>query len=1096
MRRVLRALVGVTILAVLLVGLPVGLLAVGRAVVGVDFLHEITSNPSRLWDDFVGRGSAPLLLAVLIAVGLVLWASFAVSTLLEVAAMVGKFEAPSIPALGWAQGGAAVLLGLIVLSAPATQSVASAATTGPARPVSTQSVSLRADQLSTPDLATAPTVDAAPVAQAPAQAPAAQGGPTITTVRGDSLWRLAQGHLGDGMRWKEIVALNADRVQHDGDRLSMDNPMLPVGWVLQLPADAVNVPAADPQTGTEEIKTQPGDTLSGLAATYTGDASKAGELAAATAPIAQPDGRHLTNPDDIGVGWTVRIPNNHPAAAPPPAADDEQQKAAAAEQLRKAAEAATQAQAQREAAAAQHPTPAPAPDPANTPAPDAAPTPAPVAPVAPDRGQHYTTASPGGDTGSNTAVRTTTGVGAILAAGVLGLLANRRRNQQRRRAPGTTIPMPTGAAAATEHALRATAAPLDITTVDLALRSLAWHCHTSDQPLPYVRAARLTRDQFELYLGDPAELPAPWTSTSDPTVWTLPTDLDDDELITDEQAGEIAAPYPSLVTIGHDLEDAHILLDLEEAGALGLVGAPGTTRAVLTALALELAKSTWADDLQVTVVGACEDLEENMDTGRIRYLPDAGSIITDLNQRAAQDRDILAEVDTPDLQHARPQGTVPGIYTPEIVLIAGDITEGQREALAGLIEELPRVAVAAVTSGTPVGTWSLTMSDEDDTALLAPIGLTLRPQRVEEDTYRDLIEMMVVSGSTGAGVDTVEEPTVADLPAPAPSADEQITDPAEDISGHNEEATAGAEAAEEAPEDTGDIVAEGVETDAEAQQEAEAGQRQHTESAPEVAAQVHQLRPTGAPRILVLGPVRIVGARNGVADKDRGRATELAAFLALNPGVDHVAIDAAMWPGKIVTTNARNTAMSKLRRWLGDLTPGQPFLPRYSKKGGYRFHVVVATDWHQFQELLPHASGAPTDNLEQALTLVRGRPFADAKPRYYAFAEETMQEMIAAIVDAAYELGRRRLHEGAWQQATTAATHGLTVEPGMERLWRIRILAAHASGNTTATTDAIDRMHAITDKLGGDLEDATEQLLADLSDSDRPRRDHLAAYAL
>jgi len=236
------------------------------------------------------------------------------------------------------------------------------------------------------------------------------------------------------------------------------------------------------------------------------------------------------------------------------------------------------------------------------------------------------------------------------------------------------------------------------------------------------------------------------------------------------------------------------------------------------------------------------------------------------------------------------------------------------------------------------------------------------------------------------------------------------------------------------------------------------------------------------PRILLLGPIRMEGAVGDIADKDQGRAMELAAFIALYPGADQTAIGTAMWPGKTVTAWWRHGEVAKLRRWLGAAPDGRFYLPRLreTSRWGYQLHPAMATDWDQFQELLPHgASGAPTDNLEQALTLVRGRPFADAKPRYYAFAEETMQEMIAAIVDAAYELGRRRLHEGAWQQATTAATHGLTVEPGMERLWRIRILAAHVNGDNLGAYRAIDRMMAYTDELGGDLEDATEKLLTD-----------------
>jgi len=188
--------------------------------------------------------------------------------------------------------------------------------------------------------------------------------------------------------------------------------------------------------------------------------------------------------------------------------------------------------------------------------------------------------------------------------------------------------------------------------------------------------------------------------------------------------------------------------------------------------------------------------------------------------------------------------------------------------------------------------------------------------------------------------------------------------------------------------------------------------------------------------------------------------------------------------------------VSVLRRFLGTAPDGQDYLPRHTAGSGYYLLDTVTTDWQQWCNLLPNgASGAPTERLEQALHLVRGRPFQGVKPRTYAWGETVMQEMIAAIVDVAHELGRRRLLEGRWREATQAAVTGLSVEPGMERLWRIRILAERAAGNTAAADDAVDRLLLTTDELGGDLEEATEQLLADLTDQHTLDRDQLDAHA-
>ncbi|MDH6217724.1 BTAD domain-containing putative transcriptional regulator [Streptomyces pseudovenezuelae] len=53
----------------------------------------------------------------------------------------------------------------------------------------------------------------------------------------DSLWEIAQRHLGDGRRYKEIYQLNKDRVQPDGSKLSEASLIRP-GWIMEMPGDA------------------------------------------------------------------------------------------------------------------------------------------------------------------------------------------------------------------------------------------------------------------------------------------------------------------------------------------------------------------------------------------------------------------------------------------------------------------------------------------------------------------------------------------------------------------------------------------------------------------------------------------------------------------------------------------------------------------------------------------------------------------------------------------------------------------------------------------------------------------------------------------
>lgn len=71
----------------------------------------------------------------------------------------------------------------------------------------------------------------------------------------DSLWEIAQRHLDDGRRYKEIYELNKDRLQPDGSRLSLASLIRP-GWIVEMPADAhggdiVDMPDQAPKVDPE-----------------------------------------------------------------------------------------------------------------------------------------------------------------------------------------------------------------------------------------------------------------------------------------------------------------------------------------------------------------------------------------------------------------------------------------------------------------------------------------------------------------------------------------------------------------------------------------------------------------------------------------------------------------------------------------------------------------------------------------------------------------------------------------------------------------------------------------------------------------------------
>jgi len=609
--RAFRALLGVVVLLAALIGLPAGLLVAGRSFV------PTATGPVSLWQEISTTDAIHLVLVLAVAAGLVLWMSFAVSVVLEVVARVGKFPAPHVSGLGWAQGLAAVLLGLIIASSPSTSGTARALTSSaspPSRPVSTaQSVSTVPDQLPAARSATQKTTSAPLPSAIPPDAtqttPAAL--PTITTVRGDTLWQLAQHHLGDGMRWKEIADLNIGRTQPDGGHLQVDKPIMP-DWQLRLPADATNIPQATVGApDVKEVVARPGDTLSELARAHLGDAGLWPTVAAATVPITQPDGQHLSNPNQLQVGWTVAIPSAAPTAAPAPPAP---------------------------------PTTPPAPPPSvqqppAAPTPQRAPAPGPETP--PARQATPVSATP---VNAGWATLSTYGaVGGLLAAGVLAALGTRRLVQSRRRRPGQRLTSPTEFSDI-ELALRTAEDPPTADLLDAALRT--WAVRSPDADLPDVIGAVLGAT-ITLLLTEPATPSSPFITGPAPTHWIL------DPADTVEHDTDVPAPFPTLVTLGRNNDGDLVLIDLERAGAMTLAGESDDVRGVLSAMAIELAGSRLADHLDVTVVGLSNDLVRYLGAGRLHDASSLDEVLTGWNATTPRWW-------TPSVRTPRPHRSTPG----------------------------------------------------------------------------------------------------------------------------------------------------------------------------------------------------------------------------------------------------------------------------------------------------------------------------------------------------------------------------------------------------------------------------------------------------
>ncbi|MFE3558359.1 LysM peptidoglycan-binding domain-containing protein [Streptomyces sp. NPDC059193] len=249
-----------------------------------------------------------------------------------------------------------------------------------------------------------------------------------------------------------------------------------------------------------------------------------------------------------------------------------------------------------------------------------------------------------------------------------------------------------------------------------------------------------------------------------------------------------------------------------------------------------------------------------------------------------------------------------------------------------------------------------------------------------------------------------------------------------------------------------------------------------------------------APQVQVLGPVVFAGTRGRVGRNRHNSLAEIAAWLVLHPGLSRKDLDEAIWPGMRIIAESRNTAISRLRAWVGTAPhlptddPRAAYLP--SIKGGiYSFSNEVTSDWARFQELYQqgmHHDGQDADiALAEALSLVRGRPFADVDPSKYVWAEADIQEMISSIVDVAHELAERRRQVHDYRAAAQAVTKGMIVDSQSELLYRDLFTICHEMGDQEGLERAAHQLARINAEEGFDSSPETVGLLRTLLKGER-----------
>jgi len=514
----------------------------------------------------------------------------------------------------------------------------------------------------------------------------------------ESLWEIAEKCLGEGRRYREIYQLNKGRPQPDGSRLTIASLIRP-GWILEMPADAV---------GAHVI---PADELD----------------------------------DYYRFGKPHRIPD-HGSSAPP----EKNEQRTEAPPAAPAPEQSPPKQQREEPPPPAEQTPA-----EQTPAEPGSNGQKP-AEQQPDR-QPAQEIRPAADEGYDFGWTQGLSVASLLAAGLLVALGRRRRQQMWHRAFGEMIVRPDGEAALAEQALRIGADTEATRLLDLGLRQMSKALSADDRTLPTVYGVHLGEESLDLWIA-PADraAPAPWEAHDNGQVWRLRADQirAADGPFAPDELRDVLAPYPGLISIGTN-DTGRILVDLEAAhGLIALHGPDEVRRAVLAAVAVELATNRWSDHMRITLVGFGEELSL-ITPDRIRSVASLAEALPELEARSEEVRQALAASGADSVLTGRCRGVFGEAWMPHYLIMADPPTDQEAERLVALARTGQRMAAGYIVAGDVAGaTWTWDVA-ADGRLSAGVLGFDVEAQVVPEQHYRAVVELFRTAGR----LDSVALPT-------------------------------------------------------------------------------------------------------------------------------------------------------------------------------------------------------------------------------------------------------------------------------------------------------------------------------------------------
>jgi hypothetical protein len=587
------------------------------------------------------------------------------------------------------------------------------------------------------------------------------------------------------------------------------------------------------------------------------------------------------------------------------------------------------------------------------------------------------------------------GEATMLTAGVLALLAARRRWRLRAAQPRARLPVPPPDLVAIERRLRALDPGERLLRVDIAVRAAAASLLADVDRPEQVAVVRVGTDgEVELTLTGAATLSAPWTG--DGACWRLPGGVPIELLA--EPARSVGAPCVALAQIGVDAEGRDVLVDLEALGLLAVAAPAELADEVVRGIAATLASSVFAEVANLIGVGLEESVFlDHRHAHQTTHIDDALELAATL----------LGTTGAGSVRRStfvlRARQTGGEAWEPAVVFAGSEVAAEVTADLARSAS-VRRGGLAMVVAGElPGAPWSLRADDRR--WVLEPLGITLVPVGL---TAREVDEIHDV-------LQHADGPLVADEAAAALDGDGSLDQV---------------------------VWADGT-TDADVDADAEVG------VAP-VAEEV--LERDWALLVRLLGPVEVVDRDGHAAHVERSKTLELIAWLALHR--DHstrAGARTALWDLDVRDATFANV-VSEARRAMARLVAppdGEEWLGRTLTEV-LPLHKAVLADVDLVRACLDRARLQPPElaieTLRPAVELIRDMPFAGTG-YLWPDAEGITSNLVLLATGAATELAGHCLSMGDVDGVFWATGQGLKVLAGHEELIALRMRAHAKAGD-------------------------------------------------